>query len=265
MKNLILIFFIVGLNNCFGQNQVFQTESEIESILNRQKVNLSEPITLKNGLLTTKNIMMGFDGKPVYESEVKIKLKEILEIETEFYEKTNITKLKFISDSENSIQEKYLNSDEFHSLNSSQINLRFINSENLAELLDFFNKYKLNSGIISNYLENETFDSFIHKFSMNEEFQIERIKFPLDYSKRIDFENNDSSLNKSTIPISLWKHQNLNLDKLTRVQIYDNFQKTLKETDERLIDYVQIKDNIDIGLFFKRIKGLWFLIAIENR
>ncbi|MCK0160010.1 DUF4348 domain-containing protein [Allomuricauda sp. F6463D] len=261
MRKITFIFYIIGLSNCFGQTEKFESESDIESYLNQRKVNLSEPITLKSGILTTKNILMGFDGKPAHISEIRIELKGVEGIETEFYEKTNITALKFTSNKNNSIQEKQMNSEGFFKRKSSEINLRFVKKETLSELLDFFNNYKSDP----NFTNNEKFDSFIYKFCLNEEFQLDRVKFPLKLSYRKDFENYNAALFDTIISKKSWKHDDLYYDQVARFQTYDNHQKELRDTDERVVHYKGIENGRDLAYFFERIKGLWYLTAIENK
>lgn len=261
MKKTLLIFLIIGLSNCVGQSKQFESESDVESYLNLNKVNITEPITLKNGIITTKNIFLGFDGKPIFTNETKIELKDILKVETKFYEESKITTFKFISNANNSIQEKRMDSEKFYSTEFTLINLRFVKENTLSELLDFFDNYKSNFTTS----KSEKFDSFIHKFCLSKDFQIDRVKFPLKLSYRIDFENYNAPLFDTIILKKNWKHDDLYYDQVAIFQTYDNHQKELRDTDERVVHYKGIENGRDLAYFFERINGLWYLIAIENK
>ncbi|WP_417860547.1 hypothetical protein [Winogradskyella sediminis] len=139
MKISILLF-LIGISTSFGQN--FVNEEKIEQLLTKHKVNISEPITLNDGELVVENKLYGFDGKPNYHNQITIDLSEISEIETEYYEKTKIHALKFISGSDKSILETQLNSKDLFKLKSTRINLRHIDSELLAELINILKSYR---------------------------------------------------------------------------------------------------------------------------
>jgi hypothetical protein len=139
MKKTILIF-LVGITNCFGQN--FIDENKIEELLNAHKVNISEPIKFRNGELITEDKMHGLNGEVAFHNQITIDLKEIAGIETEYYEKTNIYNIKFISGSEKSILETQLGTKDLLKKKSSRINLRHVDSKVFSELISVLNSYR---------------------------------------------------------------------------------------------------------------------------
>ena len=111
---------------------------------------------------------------------------------------------------------------------------------------------------ISQNTQNEKFDTFFENFSLNPEFQLSRIKFPL-LSIRY---NDEGVLDTTYLKKEKWKHQNFDFRSGwdARGQLYDNFNTGLKDTDERVFEWRGIGNSIRDQYFFKRIKGKWYLI-----
>ncbi|NCA84410.1 MAG: hypothetical protein EOM83_02425 [Clostridia bacterium] len=55
-----------------------------------------------------------------------------------------------------------------------------------------------------------------------------------------------------------------NKDENYRPQIFDNFEGTLRDTDERLFQWIGTETGVDVKYYFKKIDGKWFLIKKEN-
>jgi hypothetical protein len=112
--------------------------------------------------------------------------------------------------------------------------------------------------------KKENFDSFFSLFATEKEFQLERIKFPLEY---VTWENENEAGGKIVtrkITKAEWKHDYFYMHQDYRPQIFDNFEGTLKDTDERLFRWIGIEIGADVKYYFKRIDGKWFLIKKEN-
>ena len=109
--------------------------------------------------------------------------------------------------------------------------------------------------------KSEDFNSFIFEFSTDSVFQISRIHFPLE---KITITNDLIDDTSSTIQKSDWKHSYLFINSSSRTQIYDNFEKKLSDTDERILSFLGIENGLQVYYFFKRLSGKWFLVKIED-
>lgn len=105
----------------------------------------------------------------------------------------------------------------------------------------------------------EKFDDFIYKFISDSLFQLGRIKFPLK-SQQWDSDQVDST----RIEKNNWKTVRLFWGDEYRPQIYDNFKREMRDTDERLFCWEGIENGINIEYRFSRIKGLWYLTEFND-
>ena len=91
--------------------------------------------------------------------------------------------------------------------------------------------------------DSEEFRGFLFKFSNDKIFQLDRTKFPfLD----CDLENKCDSIVKEK-----WIHLPLYYDKSEIVSFYDNFERKLKDTDERIYSIEGIENSIAVYYFSK--------------
>jgi hypothetical protein len=264
MKTIFTILLLVLTTNILAQDYDLNKETDLELIFDRFSVHLSEPTSIDDGILTTRNILRGFDLKPVLDDQTIINLKEISEIQIVNHENKDVKKLRFISGEPKSILFKQMVWSDFESVKSNEIYFRFLKPELLLSLVDRLNQYRFEK-TKSNPETNESFDSFIGQFCLNESFQKERIKFPLKLSYRTNFEDRNAPLFDTIIMKQNWKYDDIYYDQVARYQVYDNFEKTLNDTDERVIHYKGIENGRDLAYFFRRINKQWFLVAIENR
>lgn len=109
----------------------------------------------------------------------------------------------------------------------------------------------------------EVFEVFLMKFCYEENFQMDRIKFPLQYTQL-----NEDLTESVTVYLQSkdWEYTNLGFDPKTelRHQIYNNFEHSLNDTDERVFALFGIRDGLEVYYYFKRINGIWFLIKHED-
>ena len=110
----------------------------------------------------------------------------------------------------------------------------------------------------SNSLNKEEFDDFLDKFCDDSNFQKARTKFPFLDITFSQTKANDSI--KSFINENKWQHLGLIMEEKYIIQKYDNFECKLRDTDERVLAYQGIGNEIANYYFFKRINGLWYLI-----
>jgi len=106
----------------------------------------------------------------------------------------------------------------------------------------------------------EDFDSFIYKFIADSVFQMERIKFPLKNSVQTDIDNLDTT----SIQRSDWKIVRLFGNDKYKPQIYDNFEREMRDSDERLFCWEGIENGIYVEYKFNRLSGQWFLTEYND-
>jgi hypothetical protein len=107
--------------------------------------------------------------------------------------------------------------------------------------------------------QKEDFDDFILKFISDSLYQLDRIKFPLK-SQQWDSDEVDST----RIEKSNWKTVRLFWGEQYRPQIYDNFKREMRDTDERLFCWEGIENGINVEYRFNRINGLWYLTEFND-
>ena len=112
-------------------------------------------------------------------------------------------------------------------------------------------------------LEQEKFDNFFHKFMIEPDFQLSRVKFPLEF---VGFRDGYPGDDMDTIYFQKdkWQHNSYYSDKQSIPIIYDNFEMELRNTDERVFVWVGVDNGINVKSFFKRIDGKWYLIKVED-
>lgn len=114
-----------------------------------------------------------------------------------------------------------------------------------------------------NQKSNEDFFKFLESFSLDEKFQLTRIKFPLLF---IYWNESLTELDTSYVQSDEWefRHFYFTSSSDSYGQVYDNFDHKLQDTDERVFAWHGIGNGINKFLYFKRINGLWYLIKEEN-
>lgn len=106
----------------------------------------------------------------------------------------------------------------------------------------------------------ESFDDFFIEFMENQEFQKSRILFPL-HSVTVHMET--EKLDTAKIEKAQWKYNDFKMLR-TGIQVrqFDNFDRKLRESDERVISLIGSDNGVLYSYFFKRIEGRWTLIRI---
>jgi hypothetical protein len=111
---------------------------------------------------------------------------------------------------------------------------------------------------------DNNFDTFLFKFATDKEFQIERIKFPLEFVTWENPEEIGGNIVTKMIQKENWQHDYFYANQNYRPQIYDNFEGNLRNTDERLFQWIGVETGVNVKYFFKKIEGKWFLIKKEQ-
>ena len=109
--------------------------------------------------------------------------------------------------------------------------------------------------------QKEDFTSFLYQFSSDSLFQINRIQFPLTFIT-LNYEIFEEVEKK--IQEKDWRFETVFPAQERRAQVYDNFDRELRDSDERVFSWHGIDNGINIHYFFKRINGKWFLVKYED-
>lgn len=78
-------------------------------------------------------------------------------------------------------------------------------------------------------IEQENFDGFFFNFMSDPDFQLSRVKFPLESSYM-----NGEDLETTHIEKVDWRHNSFYMEESAIPIIYNNYQMELQDTDERL-------------------------------
>lgn len=113
--------------------------------------------------------------------------------------------------------------------------------------------------IDSNEMNQEKFRHFFYKFIFNDDFQLDRIKFPLQYIHYEDWVCGDG-IDTTFIVKNNWKHNLFYLTETSIPIIYDNFEMKLDNSDERVFCWRGVENGLDLRYYFNRIKGKWYLL-----
>ena len=107
---------------------------------------------------------------------------------------------------------------------------------------------------------NESFDDFFTEFMENPEFQKSRIQFPLlSVSVSMETEKKDTA----KVERAAWKHNDFKqLRTGYQVRQFDNFERKLRDTDERVVSMIGNDNGVYYSYFFKRVEGRWMLVQV---
>ncbi len=114
----------------------------------------------------------------------------------------------------------------------------------------------------------EGFRAFLRQFFTDPQFQLQRVRFPLEWRELVDnkdprgepFLGRDSRKTRGE-----WKHlagpeyfrcKTSCYDLVT----YDNFQRRSKASTERVVAFEGVDNGINIALYFRLIDGKWMLV-----
>jgi hypothetical protein len=112
--------------------------------------------------------------------------------------------------------------------------------------------------------ENENFNGFMFRFGSDPAFQLERIIFPLEYVTWEDSLEIGGEMVTHRVTKNKWDHDYLYMNESYRGQVYDNFDGELRNTDERLFQWIGVETGVNVKFYFRRIKGKWFLVKKES-
>ena len=108
------------------------------------------------------------------------------------------------------------------------------------------------SSLIQAQAIDENFDTFIYHFSSDSVFQASRIQFPIE---KVSLSYDHIEETTSEIPKTEWNHNYLFMNSSLRTQIYDSFEKKLKDTDERVLSFLGVENGLEVYYYFKRLSS----------
>jgi len=109
---------------------------------------------------------------------------------------------------------------------------------------------------------NQDFNSFSYKFFSDSSFQKGNIEFPLIM---IIWNSDTDDFDTSYVKPPQWVYSDFNFFKNDfNVQLYDSFQKSLRNTKERVISFEGVENGIQVNLFFKYSSFSWRLVKLED-
>lgn len=112
---------------------------------------------------------------------------------------------------------------------------------------------------------NESFGEFLSQFLTSKDFQISRIQFPLESLVGELGDDGEWVQTKNHLLRSEWEFTDFGYyDQSLAPQVYDNFEKKLRDTGERLLEFKGTESGIRFYLYFERIKGKWYLVKMED-
>ncbi|HSQ40822.1 MAG TPA: DUF4348 domain-containing protein [Fibrobacteraceae bacterium] len=106
----------------------------------------------------------------------------------------------------------------------------------------------------------EVFDDFLVEFMENAEFQKSRVQFPLlSVTMQMETEQSDTA----HIEKAQWRFNDFKaLRSGTQVRQFDNFERKIRDTDERVVSLIGNDNGVLYSYFFKRIQGRWYLVRV---
>ena len=114
------------------------------------------------------------------------------------------------------------------------------------------------------------FRHFIRQFFASEAYQREHVVFPLEMQAyAYDEESMDLELIAKRIRREDWRfyegpdHYRCQTNCFD-IMIYDSFQKTHRESNERVLSFEGVENGINTSLYFERRDGSWYLVKIEQ-
>ncbi|MFY7670596.1 DUF4348 domain-containing protein [Tenacibaculum sp. MEBiC06402] len=109
-----------------------------------------------------------------------------------------------------------------------------------------------------------TFESFFEKFSINEKFQKENIKYPLKltYVKDLETSSIETKVYKNQTE---WKFIDFTEDSKAKDREYDQYEVIIVTSNQKkLYKLIGIDNGINVVYQFERIKGCWKLTLIKD-
>jgi hypothetical protein len=111
---------------------------------------------------------------------------------------------------------------------------------------------------------NEIFFDFLWAFCTDTQFQLSRIKFPLEHTH---WDDDYAKLVTDYVNFEEWKFVQFYFrdNKYSALgQVYDSFEHKLRDSNERVYAWHGLGNGVEDYYYFKRINGKWYLIRNED-
>jgi len=109
-------------------------------------------------------------------------------------------------------------------------------------------------------MPQENFDDFFVEFMEKPEYQKSRIQFPLlSITAHMESDKNDTV----KVERHQWKFNDFKpLRSGMQVRQYDNFERRLRDSNERVVSLMGNDNGIMYSYYFKRIESRWYLVRV---
>jgi len=107
----------------------------------------------------------------------------------------------------------------------------------------------------------EDFAGFLVRFSVDSTYQKSRVSFPLEFNS---FDRNDKKKRSTILEVEFVRLKVLEPASSFFTDISYDFNEIPKDTNERILSFIGIETGVNVKLYFRRFKGLWFLIRIDD-
>lgn len=108
--------------------------------------------------------------------------------------------------------------------------------------------------------DKEDFYAFLSKFCSDSTFQKKHIKFPVDMT----FLDEDFNEINEQGNVEDWSYTNFYYNSDSISTLYYDFNRSLENTDTRILEINGVENGVNAQLTFKRIRNNWKLIRFED-
>ena len=111
-------------------------------------------------------------------------------------------------------------------------------------------------------IESEDFNMFVEKFSAEESFQMQRIKFPISVVVP-DAEHEGMAPIEETISKYDWEQLDLTYDSTYLTRPYDQYYQVVRfKNDTAIVEIRGINNGIYADYYFSLISNRWYLVTL---
>jgi hypothetical protein len=110
--------------------------------------------------------------------------------------------------------------------------------------------------------KSEDFRDFIHSYVADSVFQRQRTYYPLPW---IRFNTDSNRYDTTYVAEDEWTYGDFGFyAPRYAVQMYDNFERVLRPTGQRVVSFEGLENGINMSLYFKLTKGKWYLVKVVD-
>ncbi len=113
----------------------------------------------------------------------------------------------------------------------------------------------------------ESFTHFLSLFCTDEEFRLERVVWPVEV-EYLDYDNDLAVVTEQLDVDEGAKWLRLSYEQCfdgnTTSQIYDNFDRTLRDTGQRVLHFTGNETGVSVAFYFEKREGRWYLVRFVD-